>query len=167
MHFFRCEFVVTGVNLSVDSNLGMSLSIFEWHIPEWHSECNTISIGNPVRQPPTKAAVPTSINNLNVFKSFQLMLAPPSTLLSNAMKFPRTNACSFKDVLVSTSLEYMCHYSSNIKTNSFPSPLRVYNTRPGSPKKVDFVSRKAKINHIAFLRHAGYTYSKTCINKQK
>jgi len=31
------------------------------------------------------------------------MLAPPSTLLSNAMKFVRINAPSFKDVLVSIS----------------------------------------------------------------
>jgi len=45
--------------------------------------------------------------------------------------------------------------------------LRVYDSQPGSPKKAGHVSKKAKINHIAVLRHAGYTYSKTCINKQK
>jgi len=96
---------------------GRELGIFEWHyIPEWHSECNTISIGNPVRQPLTKAVVQTSINNLNVFTSFQLMLAPPSTLLSNAVKFACINARSFNDVLVSMSSDYMCHHSSNIKT---------------------------------------------------
>jgi len=118
---------------------------FEWHyIPELHSECTAIPIGNPVRQALTKAVIQTSINNLNVFKSFQLMLAPPSTLLSNAMKFARINARSFKDVFASASSEYMCHYSSNIKTSSFPPPLRVYDTRRGSPKKVDLVSKKAK-----------------------
>jgi len=48
----HCECSVTGVSLSVDSGLGASMSIFfEWHyIPEWHSECNTILIGNPVEQ---------------------------------------------------------------------------------------------------------------------
>jgi len=71
MHFLRRECSVTGVSLSVDSGLGASMSIFEWHyIPEWHLECNTISIGNAVRQSLTKAVVQTSINNLNVFKSF-------------------------------------------------------------------------------------------------
>jgi len=131
---------------------------FEWHyIPEWHSDGNTISTGNSVRQPLTKAVVQTSINNLNVFKSFQLMLASPSTLLSKAMKFARINARSFKGVLASMSSDYMCHHSSNIKTNSFPPPLRVYDTRPGSPKKLDLVSKKAKINQIAVLRHIGYT----------
>ena len=69
------------------------LNIFEWrYILEWHSECNTISIGNPVRQPLTRAVVQTSINNLNVFKSFQLMLVPLSILLSHAMKFTRIKA---------------------------------------------------------------------------
>ena len=100
-------------------------------------------------------------------KSFQLMLAPPSTLLSNTMKFARINARSLKDVLASLSSDYMCHHSSNIKTNSFPPPLRAYNMEPGSSKKADLVSEKAKINQIAVLRHIGYTYSETCITKQK
>jgi len=95
------------------------------------------------------------------------MLAPPSTLQSNAMKFARINARGFKGALASMFSDYMCHDSSNIKTNSFPSPLRVYNTRPGSPKKADLVSSKAKINKIAVLRHIGYAYNKTCITKQK
>jgi len=147
---------------------GSELSIFEWHyIPEWHSECNTISIGYPVRQPQSKAVVQRSINNLNVFKSFQLMLAPPSTLLSNAMKFARIHARTFKDVLASISSDYICHHSSNTKTNSLPPPLRVYDTRPGSPKKVNIASKKAKINQIAVLRHIGCTYSKTFTTKQK
>jgi len=108
---------------------GSKLSIFEWHyIPEWHSECSTILIGYPVRQTLTKAVVQTSTNNLNVFKSFQLMLAPPSTLLSNVMKLAHINACSFKDVLASMSSGYMCHHSSNIQINSFTLPLRVYDT---------------------------------------
>ena len=99
---------------------GRELIIFEWyHIPEWHSECNTIPICCPVTQPLTKAVVQTSINKLNVFKSFQLMLAPPSTLLSNTMDFARINARSFKDMLASMSSDYMYHHSSNIKTNSF------------------------------------------------
>ena len=85
------------------------------------------------------------------------MLAPPSTLLSNAMKFARINTRNFKDVLASMSPDYMCHHSSNIKTNRFPPPLRVYDTSPGSPKKPDLASRKAKINHIAVLGHIGYT----------
>jgi len=111
------------------------LSIVEWHyIPEWHSECNNISIGNPVRQTLTKAVIQTSVNNLNVFKSFQLMPVPPSTLLSNAVKFARINARSFKDVLASMSSDYMCQHSSNIKTNNFPPTLRVCGTRSGSPK---------------------------------
>jgi len=93
------------------------------------------SIGYPVRQTLTKAIVQTSINNLNVFKGFQLMLAPPSTLLSNTMKFARINAHSFKDVLASMSSDYMCHHSRNIETNSFPPQLRVYNKQSGSPKK--------------------------------
>ena len=49
-----------------------------------HSECNAIPIGYPVRQTLATSVVQTSINNLNVFKSFQLMLTPPSILLSNA-----------------------------------------------------------------------------------
>ena len=124
---------------------GRDLSIFECHyIPEWHSECNTILIGNPVRQPLTKAVIQTSINNLNVFKSFQLMLAPPSTLLSNAIKLACINTRSFKDVLASMSSNYMCHLNSNIKTNSFLLPLRVYDKQPTSPKKADLVSKKPK-----------------------
>jgi len=55
--------------------------------------------------------VQTSINNLNVFKSFQLMLVPPSNLLSNAMKLACINTRSFKDVLTSMSSDYMCHHS--------------------------------------------------------
>jgi len=83
---------------------GRELNIFEWHyIPEWHSECNTISIGNPVKQPLTKAVVHRSIPYLNAFKSFQLMLAPLSTLLSNAMKLACINARGFKDALASMS----------------------------------------------------------------
>jgi len=170
MHFFRGECSVTGVSLSVNSGLGASTV---WAFLNGTTFRNDIRNTIPFRLVTqwgnhlTKAAVQTSINNLNVFKSFQLMLAAPSTLLSNAMKFARINARSFKYVLSSTSSEYMCHYSSNIKTNSFPSPLPVYDTRPGSPKKADRVSKKAKINHIAVLRHAGYTYSKTCITKQK
>ena len=75
--------------------------LFEWHyIPEWHSECNTIPIGKPIRQPLTKAVVQRSIKNLNVFKSFELMLAPPSTLLSNAMKFACIHARSFWTVVL-------------------------------------------------------------------
>jgi len=42
----------------------------------------------------------TTINNLNVFKSFQLMLAQPSTLLPNAMKFARMHARSFGTVVL-------------------------------------------------------------------
>jgi len=73
----------------------------EWHyIPEWHSDCNNTRIGNPVRQPLTKAVVQTSINNLNVFKSFPLMLAPTFTLLSNAMKFARIHARTFRAVVL-------------------------------------------------------------------
>jgi len=75
--------------------------------------------------------------------------------------------CSFKDVLALMSSDYMCHHSSIIKTNSFPPPLQVYNMRPGSPKKADLVSKKAKINLIAVLRQIGYTCSETCIAKQK
>jgi len=86
MHLFRRECAVTRVSLSVDSGLGKSMSIFEWP-----SECNTISIGNPAWQPLTKDAVQTSINNLNVFKSFQLMPAPPSTLLPNAVSDVRSH----------------------------------------------------------------------------
>jgi len=103
-----------------------------------------ISISNPVRQPLTNAVVQTSINNLNVFKIFQLMLVPPSTLLSNTMDFDRINERSFKDVLASMSSDYMCHHSSNIKTNSFLPPLQVYDTRPGSPRRADLVSKKTK-----------------------
>jgi len=87
--FFRRECAVAAVSELVVSGrwFGRELSIFEWrYIPECHSECNTISTVNQVRQPLTKAVIQTSINNLNVFKSFQLVLAPPSTLLSNAMK---------------------------------------------------------------------------------
>jgi len=103
---------------------GCELSIFEWqYIPELHSVCNTISTDNPVTQTLTKAVIQTSINNLNVSKSFKLMLEPPSTLLSNAMKFARMNACCFNDVLASMSFDYMCHNSSNIGTNSFLPPL--------------------------------------------
>jgi len=71
MHF-RCEYAVTGVSSSVDhAGLVMSWSIFQWHyIPEWYSECNTISISYPVKQPLTKAVLQTSINNQNVFKNF-------------------------------------------------------------------------------------------------
>ena len=127
----------------------------ELSIPEWHSECNTISIGNPVRQPLIKAVVQTSTNNLNVFKSFQLMLALPSTLLSNAMKFACINAHSFKDVLASMSSDYMCHHSNNVISNSFPPPLRVYDTQSGSPQKPNLVSKQAKIYQIAVLRHIG------------
>jgi len=130
---------------------------------ELRSECNTIpmGIGYPVRQTLTNAVVQTSINNLNVFKSFQLVEAfEPSTLQSNAMKFARINARSLKDVLASMSSDYMCHHSSSIKTNNFPPPLRVNNTRSGSPKKTDLVSKKAKINQIAVLRHVGRRYIK-------
>jgi len=94
-------------------------------------------------------------------------MMPAPTLLSNAMEFARIHARSFKDVLASVSSDYMCHHSDNIKTNSFAPPLGVYDTRPGSPKMADLVSKKAKINHIAVLRYAGYTCSKTCITKQK
>ena len=111
---------------------GCDLGIFECHyILEWHMECNPVSIWNPVRQPLIKAVVQTSINNLNVFKSFRLMLAPPSTLLSNAIKFARINACSVKDILGSMSSDYMCDHSNNIKTNSFLPPLRVCDMRLG------------------------------------
>ena len=84
------------------------------------------------------------------------MLVSLSTLLSNAMKFARINACSFKDVLASMSSEYMCHHSSNIKTNSFLPPLRVYDTRSGSPKKPNLASETTKLNQTAVLRHIGY-----------
>ena len=90
------------------------------------------------------------------------MLAPPSTLLSNAMKFAHINVRSFKDVLASTSSEYMCHYSTAFR--------RHYESATHDQvhqKKADLVSKTAKINHIAVLRHAGYTYSKTCVTKQK
>ena len=92
--------MITGVSLSVDAGLGSSWAFLNGTtfrnvkcnaIPEWHSECNTIPIGKPVRQPLTKAVVQTSINSLNVFKSFQLMLGQPSTLLSNVVKFARIN----------------------------------------------------------------------------
>jgi len=43
-----------------------------------------------------QAIVQSSIHNLNVFKSFQLMLVPLSTLLSNAMKFAHTRTYSYK-----------------------------------------------------------------------
>jgi len=77
VHSYWSELVVSGCWF------GCELSILEWdYILEWHSECNIILIGNPVRQTLTKAVVQTSINNLNVFKRFQLLLAPPSTLLS-------------------------------------------------------------------------------------
>jgi len=79
--------------------------------------------GNPIRQPLTKAVVQTSINNLNVFKSFQLMLAPPSTLLSNAVKFTCINACGFKDLLASMSSDDVCHHSSNIKTHGLSTAI--------------------------------------------
>jgi len=140
--FYACIFLalVRSYRSEVVGGLwfGRELSIFEWH-----SECNAISISNPVRQP-----LQTSINKLNVFKSFPRMLAPPSTLLSNTMKFARINARSFKDVLASMFSGCICHHSSNIKTNSFPPPLRVYDTPPGSPEKADHVSKNAKINHI-------------------
>jgi len=70
-------------------------------------------------------------------------------------------------MLALMSSDYMCHHSSNIKTNSFPPALHVYHTPPGSSKNGRPCLKKAKINHIAVLRHAGYTYSKTCITKQK
>jgi len=82
---------------------GCELSIFEWH-----SECNTIPNRYPVRQPLTIAVMQTTINNLNVFKSFQLMLAPSSTLLSNSVKFLRIHTYNFKYVLASPSLLTTC-----------------------------------------------------------
>jgi len=54
----------------------------------------------PCKETLTQAVVWTSINNLNVFKSFQLMLAPPSKLLSNAIKFTHIHTCSFRIVVL-------------------------------------------------------------------
>jgi len=142
---------------------GRELSVFEWHyIPEWHSECNTISIGNPVRQPLSKAIVQTSINNVNVFKSFQLMLAPPSTLLSNAMDFARTNARSFKDVLASACVIIAAILKRTAFRRHYESMARDQVRQKGRP-----CLKKDNINQIAVLTYIGYTYSKTCITKQK
>jgi len=69
MHLFRHECTVTGDELVSGRSLGRELSIFEWHyIPEWHSESNTISIGNPVRCTLTTCVIIAAMLKLTAFR---------------------------------------------------------------------------------------------------